>query len=142
MPPEHASHAGAITEGVSVTMVRILVIDDDEDFRSMLCRALEQTGYTVEGARNGHEGCELQRMEPVDLVITDILMPEREGLETIQALRQEFPEIKIIAISGGVGPLNFLPLARKFGVLRTLQKPFTLQQLYEVMREVLQPPAL
>ena len=68
-------------------------------------------------------------------------MPEQEGLETIQALRQEFPEIKIIAISGGVGILNFLPLAMKFGAIRTLQKPFTLQHLYEVVREVLRPPA-
>ena len=127
--------------GVSVTMGRILVIDDDDDFRSMLCTALAQAGYMVEEARNGQEGSQRQRMEPVDLVITDILMPEREGLETIQALRQEFPEIKIIAMSGGVGPLNFLPLARKFGALRTLQKPFTLRQLYEVVREVLQPPA-
>jgi DNA-binding NtrC family response regulator len=122
-------------------MVRILVIDDDDDFRSMLCTALEYVGYTVAEARNGQEGSQRQRMEPVDLVITDILMPEQEGLETIQALRQEFPGIKIIAISGGVGRLNFLPLARKFGALRTLQKPFTLQQLYDVVREVLQPPA-
>ncbi len=92
-------------------MVRILLIDDDDDFRSMLRMALEQDGYVVEEARNGLEGSQRQRTEPVDLVITDILMPEQEGLETIQALRQEFPEIKIIAISGGVGMLNFLPLA-------------------------------
>ena len=126
--------------GVSVTMARILVIDDDDDFRSMLCTALEQDGYVVEEARNGDEGSQRQRTEPVDLVITDILMPEREGLETIQALRQEFPELKIIAITGGVGILNFLPLARLFGAIRTLQKPFTLQQLRDVVHEVLQPP--
>ena len=122
-------------------MARILVIDDDDDFRRMLCTALERDGYTVEEARNGQEGSRRHRTEPVDLVITDILMPEQEGLETIQTLRQEFPEIKIIAISGGVGMLNFLPLARKFGALQTLQKPFSLQQLYEAVREVLQPPA-
>ena len=69
-------------------------------------------------------------------------MPEQEGLETIQALRQEFPAIKIIAISGGMGRLNFLPLAKKLGVVQTLQKPFALQQLYDVVREVLLPPAL
>ena len=79
--------------------------------------------------------------EKIHLVITDILMPEQEGLETIQALRQEFPEIRIIAITGGVGMLNFLPLARIFGAMQTLQKPFTLQQLSDVVREVLQPPA-
>src|SRR5207245_7504489 len=119
----------------------ILVIDDDEDFRRMLFTALERDGYTVEEARNGQEGSRRHRTEPVDLVITDILMPEQEGLETIQALRREFPEIKIIAISGGVGQLNFLPLARKFGALRTLQKPCRLQQRYELVPQVFRPPA-
>jgi CheY-like chemotaxis protein len=120
-------------------MVRILVIDDDDDFRRMICTALERDGYVVEEARNGHEGSQCYRTAPVDLIITDILMPEQEGLETIQALRQEFPEIKIIAISGGEGRLNFLPLAKIFGAIQTLQKPFTLQQLRDVVREVLQP---
>jgi DNA-binding NtrC family response regulator len=122
-------------------MARILLIDDDDSFRSMLRTALEQGGYTVEEACNGDEGRRRQRAAPPALVITDILMPEGEGLETIQALRREFPNIKIIAISAGEGRLNFLPLARMFGALRTLQKPFTLQQLYSVVHEVLQPPA-
>jgi len=119
-------------------IVRILVIDDDEDFRSMLRTALEQDGYAVEEARNGREGLQRYVIAPPDVVITDLLMPEREGLETIRALRQMNPQVKIIAISGGVGLLNFLPLARKFGALRTLQKPFTLQQLHDVVREVVQ----
>jgi two-component system chemotaxis response regulator CheY len=124
-------------------MVRILVIDDDEDFRSMLRTALEQDGYIVEEARNGHEGSRHYRAVPADLVMTDILMPEREGLETIRALRQEFPAVKFMAISGAgpTGRLYFLPLATMFGALRTLQKPFTLQQLHEVVREVLRHPA-
>ena len=122
-------------------MVCILLIDDDDDFRTMLRTALEQDGYVVEEARNGREGSQRYRTASADLVIIDLLMPEQEGLETIQALRQEFPEVKIIAISGGTGRLNFLPLARIFGALRTLQKPFTLQQLHDVVREVLQPPA-
>jgi two-component system response regulator (stage 0 sporulation protein F) len=122
-------------------MVRILLIDDDDDFRSMLRTALEQDGYIVQEARNGHEGSRCYRTAPADLVILDLLMPEQEGLETIQALRQAFPAVKIIAISGGTGRLNFLPLAKIFGALRILQKPFTLQQLQEVMREVLQHQA-
>ena len=141
MQPEHPSRAGAITEGVSIMMVRILLIDDDDDFRRMLRTALEQDGYVVEEARNGHEGSQCYRTAPADLVILDLLMPQQEGLETIRALRQEFPEVKIIAISGGIGRLNFLPLARMFGALQTLQKPFTLQQLHEVVREVLRHPA-
>jgi CheY-like chemotaxis protein len=77
---------------------------------------------------------------PPAVVITDLLMPEREGLETIRALLQINPQVKIIAISGGgaKGRLNFLPLVRMFGALRTLQKPFTLQELQEVVREVVQ----
>jgi DNA-binding NtrC family response regulator len=97
----------------------------------------------VEEARNGHEGSRHYRAAPADLVMTDILMPEREGLETIRALRQEFPAVKFMAISGAgpTGRLYFLPLATMFGALLTLQKPFTLQQLHEVVREVLQHPA-
>ena len=121
-------------------IVRILVIDDDEDFRSMLRTALEQDGYVVEEARNGREGLQRYVIAPADVVITDLLMPEREGLETIRALRQMNPQVKIIAISGGgrSGRLNFLPLASMFGALRTLQKPFPLQQLHDVVREVVQ----
>src|SRR5712671_5182515 len=94
MQPGHPSGAGAITEGVSVTMVCILLIDDDDDFRTMLRTALEQDGYVVEEARNGREGSQRYRTASADLVIIDLLMPEQEGLETIQALRQEFPEVK------------------------------------------------
>ena len=110
-------------------MIRILVIDDDDNFRSMLRTALEQDGYRVE---------EAYVVAPTEIVMTDLLMPEREGLETITALRQINPQVKIIAISGGgaTGRLNFLPLARMFGALRTLQKPFTIQELQEVVREV------
>jgi DNA-binding NtrC family response regulator len=124
-------------------MVRILIIDDDEDFRSMLRMALEQDGYVVEEARNGREGLQRYVVAPTDVVMTDLLMPEREGLETIRALRQINPQVKIIAISGGgaSGHLNFLPVARMLGALRTLQKPFTLQQLYDVVREVVQHEA-
>jgi len=121
-------------------MVRILLIDDDDAFRSMLRTALEQDGYVVEEAHNGREGLQRYVVAPTAVVITDLLMPEREGLETIRALRQINPQVKIIAISGGgpTGRLNFLPVATMFGALRTLQKPFTLQQLHDVVREVLQ----
>jgi CheY-like chemotaxis protein len=122
-------------------MPRILLIDDDHDFRSMLRTALEHDGYTVEEAQNGYEGIRRYRAAPADLVITDILMPEQEGLETIRELRQEFPAVKIIAMSGGgrTGNLNFLSLARRFGALLTLQKPFTLQEFREAVHQALQP---
>lgn len=122
-------------------MVRILLIDDDDDFRRMLRTALEDDGYVVEEARNGREGLQRYVVAPTDVVITDLLMPEHEGLETIRSLRRINLQVKIIAISGGMGHLNFLPLARTFGALRTLQKPFPLQALHDAVREVLQHEA-
>jgi CheY-like chemotaxis protein len=90
-------------------MSRILLIDDDDQFRGMLRQALRPEGYEVVEARDGKEGLIRFRTAAIDLVITDILMPEQEGLQTIRELRAEFPAIKIIAISGdgAQGTLNF-----------------------------------
>ena len=82
-------------------MSRILLIDDDDQFRGMLQQALRREGYEVVEARDGKEGVICFRTAAIDLVMTDILMPEQEGLQTIRELRAEFPAIKIIAISGG-----------------------------------------
>lgn len=122
-------------------MSRILVIDDDTQFRGMLRQVLSREGYEVVEASNGKEGIALFRTEPTDLVISDILMPEQEGLQTIKELRREFPEVKIIAISGGgpSGTLNFLRAATLLGAHRTLWKPFDLDELRQVVREVLNP---
>jgi len=81
-------------------MKSILVIDDEEQLVKMVCTMLEREGYRVSVAENGKQGMRLFRQEPVDLVITDIFMPEKEGLETIRELRREFPGIKIILITG------------------------------------------
>jgi DNA-binding NtrC family response regulator len=123
-------------------MAHILIIDDDDQLRTLLRQALEREGYTVGEAQNGREGMARYRATPADLVITNILMPEQEGLETIRVLRQESPEVKIIAISGGgqMGALDFLDIAAKLGSRRTLRKPFALQELHTVVREVLQHP--
>ena len=122
-------------------MSRILVIDDDEQFRGMLRQVLGRAGYEVVEAGNGKEGMALFRAEPTDLIITDILMPEQEGLQTIRELRHEFPETKIIAISGGGpgGSMNFLKAAKLLGAQRTLWKPFDLDELRQTVREVLNP---
>jgi CheY-like chemotaxis protein len=98
-------------------MGRILVIDDDDQFRTMLRQARGREGYEVLEASYGREGIIRYRTALTDLVITDILMPEPEGIQTIRELRAEFPEIKIIAISGGgsKGTLNFLNLAEMLG---------------------------
>jgi DNA-binding NtrC family response regulator len=122
-------------------MSRILVIDDDEQFRGMLCQVLGREGYEVVEAKNGREGMARFRAAPTDLVITDILMPDQEGLQTIRELRHEFPEAKIIAISGGGpgGTLNFLKAATLMGAQRALWKPFDLDDLRQAVREVLNP---
>ncbi len=121
-------------------MKRILVIDDDEQFRPMLRRMLQCAGYEVVAAANGMEGIRLIRREPADLVITDIFMPEKEGLETIRELHQEFPQLKIIAISGGsdqTQEFSALPYAGKLGATGTLAKPFRRDELLKLVRDVL-----
>jgi DNA-binding response OmpR family regulator len=119
---------------------RIVVIDDEEALRRMLRLALERAGYEVVEARDGNEGLRLCHLAPPDLLITDLLMPDKEGLETIMDLRRDFPQVKIIAVSGGghSGGLNFLAIARRLGAQRTLAKPFQLPELLATVKELLQ----
>jgi CheY-like chemotaxis protein len=120
-------------------MACILLIDDDPHFRGMLRQVLEKEGYEVVEAENGKEAMTLFRAEPTDLVISDIFMPDQEGLQTIRELREEFPDIKIIAISGGGpgGSMNFLSAAKLFGAQRTLWKPFDLAEFRRTVHDVM-----
>jgi CheY-like chemotaxis protein len=86
-------------------MKRILIIDDDGQFLAMLRQMLERNGYRIVEVANGEEGIKLYRENPTDLIITDLIIPEKEGIESIIELRQDFPDVKIIAISGG-GRIN------------------------------------
>jgi CheY-like chemotaxis protein len=121
-------------------VARILVIDDEEPARRMLREALELAGHEVVEARDGQEGLQRYRAAPTDLVITDILMPGKEGLETIMEFRRRVPGIKIIAFSGGgqMGNLSFLEVAKRLGAQRTFQKPFNLRAVLDTVREVLE----
>jgi DNA-binding NtrC family response regulator len=121
-------------------VARILIIDDEDQPRRMLQQVLMRAGYEVVEARDGNEGLQCFREAPTDVIITDILMPEKEGLETIIDLRRAFPTVKIIAISGGgrTGNLNFLDIAKRLGAQRTLQKPFDLQDMLGAVSELLQ----
>lgn len=113
-------------------MPSVLVVDDQEQVRQLIRETLEQAGYEVEEAPDGKEGLDRYRVRPRDLVIMDILMPDQDGLETIITLRQEFPDIRIIAMTGGsdMGVIpNFLDVAKMLGARRTLQKPFELKVL-------------
>lgn len=112
-------------------MASVLIIDDDIGIRRMLRGALERAGHRIEEAENGAEGMQRYRSAPADLVITDVFMPDQDGIETIQQLREEFPESRILAISGGSvgGSSAALTDAMLFGADATLAKPFTVREL-------------
>ena len=120
-------------------MAQILIIDDDDQLRLMLRKTLERSGYEVVEAPNGKEGIKRFREMPCDLVITDLIMPEKKGLETISELKEDFPDIKVIAISGGgrVGPNDYLHLAKMLGAAQTLTKPIEREKLLNAVEELL-----
>ena len=120
-------------------MRQILLVDDDEPFRAMLHKTLEKAGYHVTDAPDGKAALKLFPEHPCDLVITDLVMPEKEGLETIVELRRLHAGVKIIAISGGgrMNPLTNLVMARKLGARRTLAKPFSQKEVLEAVALVL-----
>jgi CheY-like chemotaxis protein len=120
-------------------MGRILVVEDDKAVRELLREILERAGHEVTVAENGQEAIQKTRETPPDLIITNILMPEKEGLETIQELHRDDPDIKIIAVSGGgqIGPADYLDIARRFGANRTFSKPFDRRELLEAVAELL-----
>lgn len=121
-------------------MARILVIDDDDQLRVFLRRILEKDGHEVADAPNGAVGIMIHRENPADLVITDIFMPEKEGISTIMDLNRNFPKVKIIAISGGgrAHSVDYLELAKNLGAARAFQKPFDKADLLEAIKELLQ----
>jgi DNA-binding NtrC family response regulator len=120
-------------------MRRILIIDDDHHILLMIKKMLERAGFEVDLASNGNEGLELFKRVPVDLVITDIIMPEKEGLETIREMKRLRPNLKIIAMSGGgkVSSDNYLNAAKIFGASRILAKPFSQKQMVSAVHDLL-----
>ena len=119
-------------------MARVLVVDDESQMRELLCQALEGRGHTVDQAADGREALRRFAQQQPDLVITDLVMPEMEGIETIQALRRKCPAIPIIAISGGgrVEPENYLAIAGQIGADRTFAKPFRLEEILTAVQEL------
>ena len=117
---------------------RVLVIDDNEDVRNLIQLALQAEGFDVSVASNGHDGMSLLRKQVADVVVTDILMPEQDGIETIAELRRDFPDVKIIAISGALSATGFdyLQVPIQLGVARILRKPFDVQELVGAIREL------
>lgn len=120
-------------------MARVLVIEDDPAVLSFVVQVLEGSGHEVVEAQDGRVGIRLFRSDPVDLVITDILMPEKDGVEVIMELVEKYPSVKIIAISGGGHGLDAgfnLRVAQDFGALRVLAKPFSRRELLEAVDEL------
>jgi CheY-like chemotaxis protein len=120
------------------TMATILVVDDDSQIRAMLGQILERAGYDVVLAADGEAGCQLFRASPTDIIIMDMVMPEKGGVETIMELHTEFPDVKIIAMSGGgrTGPYGYLKLAERFGAERVFSKPLSKEKILEAIREL------
>lgn len=121
------------------TMATILLIDDDPWVLNIFTQMLVREGHTVVPAENGQQGIDLYRESPADLVITDMVMPFKDGLETIMELKHEFPNVKIIAISGGgaIEPGRYLSLAKNIGAVATMTKPLTKEDLVCAVNKVL-----
>ena len=120
-------------------MADILIIDDDAQLSAMLKQLFERKGYTVTTAPDGSRGIDLFHSEGARLIITDLIMPVKEGIETIAELVKESPDVKIIAISGGgrLKPDSYLNLAETFGAIRTFTKPIDRQALLQAVSELL-----
>jgi DNA-binding response OmpR family regulator len=119
-------------------MPRILIVDDNYDSRSTLAGLLKQDGYEVRVAAEGDEALKAQARSPFDVMITDIFMPVRDGVETIREFRVRHPQTRIIAMSGSRGfAVDYLSLGLALGADKILRKPFDLATLRAALKEVL-----
>jgi len=118
---------------------RILVVDDETQIRTMLSLMLEQEGYTVDTAENGEEGLSLVGRHTFDLVITDMIMPVKDGLKFIMELVRDYPDLKVLAISGGgaIKAERYLTMAGYLGDIATLEKPFKREVLLAMVKKLI-----
>jgi CheY-like chemotaxis protein len=118
-------------------MARILFVDDEEEIRRVAVRVLEGAGHEVAQAGNGIEAMRLVGVGDCDLVVLDMVMPEKEGAETVREIRRGHPKLPVLAISGVVNAAFYLTTAKHLGATATLRKPFTPQELLESVAELL-----
>jgi len=118
---------------------RILVVDDDPGVRDVVRSMLETEGYTVSIAENGREALAALKTADFDVIITDLVMPEQEGIETIKVIRQDYPQVRVIAMSGAFGG-DYLRIAGYLGAHGTLTKPLHLSSVLQIVAEVLARP--
>ena len=121
-------------------MARILIIDDTDEMLAMLQKVLRRSGHEVLAANNGEAGLRCLQQQPIDLVVTDIFMPEKDGIEIIRNLRRHHPQVKVIAISGGgeVSPQSYLTIAEKLGAARTFYKPFNVKEFLQAVHKLVE----
>ena len=118
-------------------MARVLVIEDDPEMRKSLEKTLQSAGHEVVLAADGHEGMKHFRSLPSDVVITDLFMPNQDGIETMINLRREFPAVKIVAISGNISAGAMLSVAKRLGAVVVLEKPFDIDALLAAVNKAL-----
>ena len=130
-------------------MASILIIEDDNDVREAIKDVLEHAGYNVDTAASGNEAIEFQRKQPAQVIVTDIIMPGKHGIDTILEMQEEFPAVKIIAISGGGGfgrpaykpeanmTTVYLTAAKEAGADRVFAKPFDRKELIQAVEDLL-----
>jgi two-component system, chemotaxis family, chemotaxis protein CheY len=138
--PEVFPEAEALEEAMVGDRARILVVDDNASLRRSLTELLTRSGYEVIQAADGSEAGRVWRAVEVDLVILDLFMPEKDGIETMVELRAFAPGIPIIVMSGGAAdgsPIDMLNAAELLGACQTIQKPFTLAEMLEAVRKAL-----
>ncbi len=120
-------------------MPAVLIVDDDSMVRKMLVKVFQKEEYITHEASDGNSALRIFRDENIDVVITDIVMPDMEGIETIRELRKINPDVKIIAFSGGgsLAPDGYLKIAASMGAKYTFQKPFDINELKEAVKKLL-----
>lgn len=122
--------------GDDMTLNRILVVDDDAGVRDVVRSMLESEGYVVTVAQNGREALSALKSQQFQVLITDLVMPEQEGIETIKIVRRDYPEVKVIAMSGAFGG-DYLRIAGYLGAHGTLAKPLQMTAVLKVVADAL-----
>ena len=119
-------------------MTKVLLVDDDVQVLEMMSESLAEEGFEVIRAENGKEAVERYREDPADVIVMDIIMPEQDGVEAIHNLRREFPDAKIIAISGGspnIAGEYLLGTAEALGAIETFNKPVDISKLLQTIKD-------
>jgi len=121
-------------------MANVMVVDDEVAVRNLIKEVLSDSGHDIVEAANGEEACEIINEITIDLVVTDLVMPEKSGLELIMDLAENYPDLPVIAISGGggiTGRFDYLPIAKLIGAKQIVNKPFKIDEIRKLVHDIL-----